>query len=277
MRDEETLHMHSMRSHLTLLCALGMVACGPDDASSSESATGADVDNEPSVVEPASPDAALEHAADTPDASGETRRDDKLDAAVATDASSAMDAALIADASADTGRADAATSDASTSQATDGGLDAALRDAAVDAAGPADATTPLDAAKPPDAALPADASVPDANVPAPYSSFTRIYAILDGCNNSCHGPGATFSLDLSTREIAYQELIGGEGKGAIEFITCANMGLFRVVPFNPGQSVLVQKIENTQPCGDKMPPGGSLAASSIAEIRAWINRGAPND
>lgn len=118
---------------------------------------------------------------------------------------------------------------------------------------------------------PVDAG-PGTDATAP--TFTRVFTMLrQGCR-SCHVPGAAFSLDLSTQQLAYEELVGGPNQGAAEFITCANQGLYRVIPYNPDQSLLVQKLEATHSCGDRMPPGGSLSAVNIALVRAWIEAGA---
>jgi hypothetical protein len=93
----------------------------------------------------------------------------------------------------------------------------------------------------------------------------------------CHLPGAAYSLDMSTRQGAYVELVGSGQGGPAEFITCAENGYMRVVPFDPDGSLLVQKLEDTQPCGDQMPPGGKLSNASLALVRAWIAAGALND
>jgi|GEM_PF-3168160 len=111
----------------------------------------------------------------------------------------------------------------------------------------------------------------------PPATFTRVFEIFDQQCRSCHRGGSQFSLDLGTKESAYAELVGGPSKGAAEFITCTGMGLFRVVPGEPAQSLLMQKLEAVQPCGDQMPPGKHLPDSQLREIRSWITAGARDD
>jgi hypothetical protein len=50
----------------------------------------------------------------------------------------------------------------------------------------------------------------------------------------------------------------------------------RVVPGDPDASLLIQKLEGTQPVGDRMPLFGPyLPQSTIDVIRQWIRNGAP--
>ena len=52
--------------------------------------------------------------------------------------------------------------------------------------------------------------------------------------------------------------------------------LIRVIPGDPDSSFIVQKLEGTQPLGDRMPQGGPyLPQSTIDVIRQWILNGAP--
>jgi hypothetical protein len=58
---------------------------------------------------------------------------------------------------------------------------------------------------------------------------------------------------------------------------CSSMNLTLIVPFQPDASLLLRKIEGTQPCGMGMPLGAPLGpnnATSIA-VRQWITNGAP--
>ena len=50
----------------------------------------------------------------------------------------------------------------------------------------------------------------------------------------------------------------------------------RVIPGNPGGSLLIQKLEGTSNLGQRMPLGQApLDPSTIAVIRQWITAGAP--
>jgi hypothetical protein len=51
-------------------------------------------------------------------------------------------------------------------------------------------------------------------------------------------------------------------------------GTLRVAPGNPDASYLIQKMEGTAAVAGVMPPGGSIAQSSIDVVRAWITAGA---
>ena len=55
----------------------------------------------------------------------------------------------------------------------------------------------------------------------------------------------------------------------------------RVASGDADESLLIQKLEGHQSCGNPMPPSGSSILQQdptlIAEIRSWIDAGARND
>jgi hypothetical protein len=51
----------------------------------------------------------------------------------------------------------------------------------------------------------------------------------------------------------------------------------RVVPGDPGTSVLYHKVANTGAFGGGMPPGGGLSAADVERIGQWILQGAPDN
>jgi hypothetical protein len=119
------------------------------------------------------------------------------------------------------------------------------------------------------------------------ATFSAVFdAIIrgTGCNGggACHG-GATSitTLTMRLKDQAHMQLVGVpamsmtlSGMGP----QCVNSGLVRVVAGDPDNSLLVQKLENTQTCGDPMPPTTALlSAEQIDLVRRWIARGAPND
>ncbi len=54
--------------------------------------------------------------------------------------------------------------------------------------------------------------------------------------------------------------------------------LFRVLPFDAEDSMVVQKLEGSQTAGARMPATGTpLNASDIQNIKNWINKGAKNN
>ena len=124
-----------------------------------------------------------------------------------------------------------------------------------------------------------DASVPEASA---WDAIYNDIIVGTGCNGGmlCHG-GDVGHLQLKDSASAYDALVDvkamgvnlTEGAGA----DCVDSGLTRVVPGNPDESLLVKKLENTQPCGTGMPPGGTLTAAQIDQVRTWIADGAKRD
>jgi mono/diheme cytochrome c family protein len=58
---------------------------------------------------------------------------------------------------------------------------------------------------------------------------------------------------------------------------CAAMNLTIITPNAPDMSLMLQKLEGTQPCGSPIPAGVALGASNptVMALRAWIAGGAP--
>jgi hypothetical protein len=130
--------------------------------------------------------------------------------------------------------------------------------------------------------------------PSSASSFTNVYAevIQPQCSNDfCHfnGVGIRFSaLDLSSRVRAYWSLVGLPCMGP----ACSQSGL-RVVPYQPGISVMYQKLSPSPPCGIQMPAdttmystngisdlkfsGPALSADQQQLIYNWIDEGAQDN
>jgi hypothetical protein len=117
------------------------------------------------------------------------------------------------------------------------------------------------------------------------ATFSRIYEEIivgTGCNGGglCHG-GLVGMLTMNDKQSSYDALVNVPAMGTN--LTgmpphCADSGTIRVVPGNPAASLLMQKLEDTQTCGDPMPPGISrLPAEQIELFRMWIAAGAMND
>lgn len=92
-----------------------------------------------------------------------------------------------------------------------------------------------------------------------------------GCTAAgCHG-GSSGGLTLvaSNPSANYTTLVGMEANGeAIDY----------VIPGDADGSYLVMKLEGRQAVGLQMPRGGTpLDAIDLANIRNWINNGAPNN
>jgi hypothetical protein len=144
----------------------------------------------------------------------------------------------------DAGR-DAGTVDAGALDA--GRADAGLADAGTDAGA-------TDAGPRPDAG--ADAGHADAGADAgALVSFAADVAPIFGAHcNSCHGWSYGTTVNAAS------------GCGGI-----------RVVPGNPNTSVLYGKVIGAPACGGSMPPNGSLNATDLATLLAWITQGALNN
>ena len=129
--------------------------------------------------------------------------------------------------------------------------------------------------------------------PAGPHSFTELYetVIAPNCSSAfCHnnGVGIRYSgLDMSSRVVAYWNLVDQPLAGP----SCALMGT-RVVPFQPGASLMYEKVSKAMPpCGSQMPAnpielltkgsavfsGTALSADQQKLISDWIADGAQND
>lgn len=136
-----------------------------------------------------------------------------------------------------------------------------------------------------------DTSLVDANVTADATSsitfdqFLPVYDILMtscGENGACHFRPETGSvltrassrLSFLTPELAY--------KMVNRPTLIMNCNIANVVPGNPEESLLIQKVTGTQSsfCGNRMPAPSAnpalpdLTPSQVAVIRTWIQNGA---
>ncbi len=112
----------------------------------------------------------------------------------------------------------------------------------------------------------------DAETPA---TFTNVWSLLTARCVDCHraDEGPEGALDLSTRSLAYAQLVGVAAAGP----SCGASGKTRVVAGDPDASLLYEKVATTPSCGNRMPEGGTLSAASIDLIRRWILAGAKDD
>jgi hypothetical protein len=115
-------------------------------------------------------------------------------------------------------------------------------------------------------------------------TFTAVFEEVvkgQGCNApvSCHG-GLVGNLQMLEKQATYDALVNQPAMGMNLTLMpphCIDSGLTRVVPGDPANSLLIQKLDGTQPCGDKMPPTFDLDATKIEQVRAWVQNGALND
>jgi hypothetical protein len=87
--------------------------------------------------------------------------------------------------------------------------------------------------------------------------------------SSCHNGGSPMLpgvLNLSAEQASFDNLVG--------IASVDGSGGTRVIPFQPDNSYLIQKLENAQAVGGVMPPTGMLPPGDINQIRLWITNGA---
>lgn len=112
--------------------------------------------------------------------------------------------------------------------------------------------------------------------PEPFWSEIYTRVIARRCVQ-CHRPDAPQfadnQLDMSTADVAYENLVGIAAMGA----GCNGMGT-RVVAGDPDASLLIEKLGASPSCGDTMPLGASRLPSDLVDpIRMWIENGARNE
>jgi hypothetical protein len=117
---------------------------------------------------------------------------------------------------------------------------------------------------------------------ATFSAIYKEIIVAKGCAGSalCHA-GEVGHLQMKDAESTYKALVDVKAMG--ENVTpsmgpdCKDSGLSRVVPSKPDESLLLLKLQGTQPCGDPMPIGAKLSDEQISQVRAWIKDGAKNN
>ncbi len=141
----------------------------------------------------------------------------------------------------------------------------------------ADASPGSDASTPGTDASPGlDASTPgtDAGV-AP--TFTNVYTtVIQGACTGCHSAGHSTGLDMSSKAVAYTNLVGKPSGAGGTSSSC--QGKTRVVASDANASLFWSKIDHSAGCGNPMPLAGSkLAPAKIKLVEAWIVAGAKDD
>jgi hypothetical protein len=106
-------------------------------------------------------------------------------------------------------------------------------------------------------------------------SFARdVFPLFASCTgNGCHaGAAAKLGLDLSTKSLAYGNLVG------VDADQCTGVKS-RVSAGDVAGSYLVNKLTGSGMCSGSVMPkaGGELPAAQIDIIRAWIATGALNN
>jgi len=105
-------------------------------------------------------------------------------------------------------------------------------------------------------------------------TLPQIQAIVFGptcATGGCHtggGAGLPGVMDLSGEQASYDNLVN------IAALQIGGGGTFRVLPGDPDNSYLIQKLQGNQMAGGQMPPGAPLQQAVIDDIRLWITNGA---
>jgi len=106
-------------------------------------------------------------------------------------------------------------------------------------------------------------------------TLPQIQAIVFGptcATGGCHtggGAGLPGVMDLSSEQASFDNLVN------IAALQIGGGGVFRVLPGDPDNSYLIQKLEDNQMAGGQMPLGTPLQQAVIDDIRLWITNGAP--
>ncbi|HET8938401.1 MAG TPA: hypothetical protein VFN67_33385 [Polyangiales bacterium] len=96
--------------------------------------------------------------------------------------------------------------------------------------------------------------------------------------SACHNDAPSFgglAFFPGGPEVAYGNLVN-KPAGNEETFKCKGIGLMRVAPGDPENSLMYLKISARPPCGNKMPPGmfGTATPEQIELVRQWIMEGA---
>lgn len=110
----------------------------------------------------------------------------------------------------------------------------------------------------------------DPDVSASFSADV-VPILKASCGGSdCHSGGDSVSSLVLREDVAYAELVDVGSDGC--------EGRTRVVPGDPGQSYLVEKLVGGLMCnGKRMPLFATLPDEAIAKVVGWICAGAPDD
>jgi hypothetical protein len=116
------------------------------------------------------------------------------------------------------------------------------------------------------------------NVPPPDDGMPTWSGIYNhtfySCKNAvCHGKGVA-GVDMTSQQSAYDSLVGQTSDPTRD---CAMLNLKRVEPGEPERSLLYLKLDIAAPCGQQMPPGGTVPQKVRDRVRDWIMLGAKND
>lgn len=102
--------------------------------------------------------------------------------------------------------------------------------------------------------------------PSFASDIVPIFSQHSCASSGCHGSPGQAGLTLS-----------GSPYNALVNVASTQTGELRVIPGNANGSYLVKKLEGRASVGQRMPVGGQLTATELANLKNWINQGAKNN
>ncbi len=90
--------------------------------------------------------------------------------------------------------------------------------------------------------------------------------ICSSCHSATGNTGGITNLDLSNADASLMSLVNVPSEQDTNFV--------RVLPGEPDNSYLVQKMQGNASAGGVMPPSGMLGTAEIDAVRLWITNGA---
>jgi polyvinyl alcohol dehydrogenase (cytochrome) len=115
---------------------------------------------------------------------------------------------------------------------------------------------------------------------ATWSAVFQEVIVNNGCNggSTCHASASGGNLIMQNKADSYTALVNIAAMGSSGTPTCLASNTQRVVPGDPDNSLLVNKLEQAMPvCGARMPPGAALPAAQVKQVRDWVAAGAKDD
>lgn len=89
------------------------------------------------------------------------------------------------------------------------------------------------------------------------------------CTSDCHNLGqGGLTLSAADPEASYGQLVNAPAQSE---------AFLRVKPYDAENSYVVIKVEGRNVVGSPMPPGDGLDSIDLANLRNWIDNGAPNN
>ncbi len=145
-----------------------------------------------------------------------------------------------------------------------------------DDAEPAGVVTDPNGQNQPDASVSEDGSTPDDQGPVDTDKLLveQVFDIAMAHCSDCHVKALMGDLQFSTSASMHAALVNQYASNL-----CSDKPRLMVIPNDPENSLLIQKLEHRQDCGTPMPPhaADAVPADEIAVVRAWIQAGAPRN